>query len=268
MSFKSKIRHIITLIYLLVGRNSLHGNKGKTRVLVFHHLDKPARFENIIVQLKRKYNFVSLDDYFSGRVSKKRINLIIAFDDGYKSWFTHGIKIIKEHGFQPLLFINSDFIGLSSENAYEYCRQNIKTWPEESLDWGQLQQLRNAGCLIGGHCHTHTDLTEGNLTPRDIVSLLEKDKEKISNELKQDINIFAYPFGRWNDSAVRAVADSGYRYAFTSDSGYLDDSDGNLKFRRTNVGMRSPWIANAYAAGCAERLTADLAKLRAIFNVY
>ena len=35
------------------------------------------------------------------------------------------------------------------------------------------------------------------------------------------------------------VSTTDYRYAFTSDSGYLDDSDGDLRLNRTNVGMRS-----------------------------
>ena len=58
MSFKSNIRHLLILFYLFIGRNSKYGGKGKTRVLVFHHLDKPARFEKIITSLKKNYNFI------------------------------------------------------------------------------------------------------------------------------------------------------------------------------------------------------------------
>lgn len=268
MSFKSNIRHLLILFYLFIGRNSKFGGKGKTRVLVFHHLDKPARFEKIITSLKKNYNFISFEDFISGNVCKDKINLLVAFDDGYKSWHVFGAQIFKKHKIQPMLFVNSDFIGLICEDAYKYCQKHINTWREESLTWIQLQELKKIGCTIGGHCLEHTDLTDFKLKQGDVGELLQKDKKKISEELDQDTNIFAYPYGRWNDSVVGEVSTTDYRYAFTSDSGYLDDSDSDLKLKRTNVGMRSSWIAHAYAAGCAERLTSDMAKLRAISSVF
>lgn len=268
MKIKSNLRHFLILIFSIIGRNTESGSQGKTRVLVFHHLDKPDRFEKTITALKKRYNFVSFKDFLSGNVCKEKINLIVAFDDGYKSWFTSGARIFKKQSIRPMLFVNSDFIGLVSEDAYEYCNKHINTWKEESLTWIQLQELKKIGCTIGGHCLEHTDLTDCKLKQDDVCEILQKDKKKISEELDQDTNIFAYPYGRWNESVVGAVSATDYRYAFISDSGYLDDSDSDLKFKRTNVGMRSSWIALAYAAGCAERLTSDMAKLRAIFHVF
>ena len=268
MSFKSNIRHLLLLIYFFIGRSAKHGGKGKTRVLVFHHLDKPARFEKIITSLKKSYNFISFGDFVSRNVCKDKINLIVAFDDGYKSWFTFGAQIFKKHTIQPMFFVNSDFIGLTSEDAYDYCQKHINTWREESLTWVQLQELKEAGCVIGGHSLEHTDLTDCKLKQGGIGKRLEGDRKKISEELDQDTIIFAYPYGRWNESVVGEVSTTDYRYAFTSDSGYLDDSDSELTFKRTNVGMRPSWIAQAYAGGCAERLTSDMAKLRAIFDVF
>ena len=267
MKIKSRLRHFLIFIYSIISRNTESGSQGKTRVLVFHHLDKPNRFEKIIMALKKRYNFISFQDFLTGNVCKDKINLIVAFDDGYKSWFTAGARIFKKHSIQPILFVNSDFIGLAPEDAYEYCNKVINTWEEEALTWFQLQELKKIGCTIGGHCLEHTDLTDCKLRQDEVCELLHKDKTKISDELDQDTNLFAYPYGRWNESGVSAVSATNYRYAFISESGYLDDSDSDLKYNRTNVGMRSSWIAHAYAAGCAERLTSDMAKLRAIFHV-
>ena len=83
----------------------------------------------------------------------------------------------------------------------------------------------------------------------------------------EDVDIFAYPFGRWSDAAVGYVKQAGYRFAFTSDSGFLDDSINQFTLKRTNVGMRSAIMAQAYAAGCSERLTADIRILRDLFSV-
>jgi peptidoglycan/xylan/chitin deacetylase (PgdA/CDA1 family) len=268
MNIKSNLRHLLILFFSIIGRDTEKGSEGKTRVLVFHHLDKPDRFEKTIIALKKKYSFVSFRDFLLGDVCKDKVNLIVAFDDGYKSWSISGAQIFKRHSIQPMLFVNSDFIGLASKDAYEYCQKHINTWREESLTWIQLKELKKIGCIIGGHCFEHTDLTDCKLKQGDICELVQKDNKKISEELDQDTNIFAYPYGRWNDSVVGEVSTTDYRYAFTSDSGYLDDSDSELTLKRTNVGMRPSWIAQAYASGCAERVTSDMAKLRAIFDVF
>ena len=126
----------------------------------------------------------------------------MAFDDGYKSWFTYGIQIFKNHTIQPLLFVNSDFIGLTAQDAHEYCHKHINTWPEDSLTWVQLQELKKAGCTIGGHSLEHTDLTDCKLVQVDVCELLQEDRKRISEELKQDTNMFAYPYGRWNESVA------------------------------------------------------------------
>jgi peptidoglycan/xylan/chitin deacetylase (PgdA/CDA1 family) len=94
------------------------------------------------------------------------------------------------------------------------------------------------------------------------------DKKKIDKELSQDTTIFAYPYGRWDEVAVDAVSKAGYKYAFTSDSGYLEDSISELKLLRTNVGMRDFLVARAYIEGCSEILTSDMAKLRSLARVF
>ena len=127
MKLKAKIRHLLLVIYYLLGRKSSVHNTGltRTRVLVFHHLDKPNRFNNVINKLKRNYNFISFDDYLSGEVNKNKVNLILAFDDGYKSWSVFGENIFIKHGLKPLFFVNSDYVDLSSDESFDFCRNKI-----------------------------------------------------------------------------------------------------------------------------------------------
>ena len=81
MRIKSNLRHLIVLFFWFIGRGTEEGSEGKTRVLVFHHLDKPERFIKTIISLKKRYNFVSFEDFLSGNVRKDKVNLIVAFDD-------------------------------------------------------------------------------------------------------------------------------------------------------------------------------------------
>jgi peptidoglycan/xylan/chitin deacetylase (PgdA/CDA1 family) len=266
MKIKSNIRHFLILVYWLIGRHNINNAAGKTRALVFHHLDKPKRFNKIITSLKKTYNIVSFEDYISTNICRERVNLILAFDDGYQSWFNDGLTIFKEFHIKPLLFVNSDFIGLRSEEAFAYCREKINTWPEESLTWQQLKSLKEFGCTVGGHSLEHSDLTMAQGSVRVVRAMLDHDRQQIVENLQHDIQIFAYPYGRWNNETINLLKSTEYKYAFTSDSGYLDDSDCQFTLKRTNVGMRFPLVAKAYAAGCAEKLTSDIAALRNILN--
>lgn len=270
MKIKASLRHIVILLYSILGRyfrsSTCEGDSGKTRVLVFHHLDKPSRFEKIVVLLKKKYNFISFDDYLSGNAANNKINLIVAFDDGYESWFKFGLPLFIKHNLKPILFVNSDYIGLEKAEAFRYCSKDINTWGEGSLTWSNLIELKRAGCVIGGHSIKHTDLTDTGLGAREMRSLVDIDKRVIDKKLDQCTKIFAYPYGRWNNSTVTAAKAAGYKYAFTSDSGYLEASENCLTLKRTNVGMRMPIVVSAYAGGWSEKVTKHMAVIRSFFS--
>lgn len=268
MQIKNKIKRLILIIYLFIGRknNSGKDKTSRTRVLVFHHIDKPKRFEKIISSFKKKYNFISFEQYLRGEVDKKNINLILAFDDGYKSWFSVGEPIFKKYNIKPLLFVNSDFIDLDRSGAHEYCVSNINTWKEDSLSWSDLLALNNIGCEIGGHTLKHTDLTKKDTDHEYITNSIIKDKANIDLKLHQNTRIFAYPYGRWNKDSIKTSCSAGYKYSFTSDSGWLEDSKSNYKLLRTNVGMRTPLVARSFVEGCSEILTSDVARIKSFFN--
>ena len=59
MHMKSKIRHILcTVLYLIAFRKSTERALGKTRMIVFHHVDNKKRFQKIIKTLKNKYHIL------------------------------------------------------------------------------------------------------------------------------------------------------------------------------------------------------------------
>lgn len=235
-------------------------NRGKTRVLVFHHLDQPARFRAILQLLQKHYNLISFGQYLANDKAADRLNLIIALDDGYRSWFTAGLPIFTELGIKPLLFVNSDFVGLDETAALAYCREHIHTWPEASLSWEQLNQLVAAGAEVGGHTHHHTNLVKADAATA--LQAVTADRALLAAQLGAAPRLFAYPFGLHNNTAAAAVAEAGYDYAFTSDSAHLEDSATPHLLKRMNVGLRPPLLARAMAEGWADHITALMAILR------
>lgn len=228
--------------------------KGKTRVLVFHHIDDIYRFRSIIASLKKNYHLISFSQYIAEERSKDKLNIIISLDDGYKSWYVNAFSIFLEYDIHPIIFVNSDFIGLSQGKSLAYSSVVIKTWGEPSLSWDELACLRKIGTEVGGHTIGHNDLTAGldmNVHKYSIIH----DRKTLAENLKCEIRSFAYPYGRYNGSSIKLVEEAGYTYGFTSDSGYLDESEGPLLLKRTNVGLRHAISVRAIAEGWLDIVT-------------
>lgn len=239
----------------------MRNNAGKTRVLVFHHIDDPARFRSILAALCRNYQVVSFDQYLAGEVSGKQINVVVALDDGYSSWFSAALPLFREFGIRPLLFINSDFVGIDEEAAKDYCRLAITTWPETGLAWGEVRALEEAGAEIGGHSQGHANLETCESTER-IQAVIHNDRLAIGHALGHPIRSFAYPFGRYDDRATVATAKAGYSFGFTSESGFLDDSEGPLLLKRSNIGLRPPLVVCAMVEGWPDFISAIVRRIK------
>lgn len=232
---------------------------GHTRVIVFHHLDNIQNFTTLVRSLKCHYSLISFTDYLQGRIAPDRINIILAFDDGYRSW-THLLKLIADEGIAPLLFVNSDFIDLQGDAAALYCKTTIRTWPEDALTCDSLKALAAAGAEIGGHTRGHINLL--TTLPDAAASSIAADRTALANALGVPPRCFAYPFGLYNETAVQLVQASGYTYGFSSDAGDLEDSSSPYMLRRINIGMRPPLVARALIEGWGEVITTIMARLR------
>lgn len=237
------------------------GGKGKTRVLVFHHLDEPRKFARVVAGVKKRYNIISLQDYRDGKVSKEKINVIFAFDDGYKSWHANGLPVFQRYGVKPLLFVNSDFVGLSEAHAFDYCSSRINTWPEASLSWGELSELVAAGAEVGGHGSGHKDMS-ADLSMAELKSFVVTDRQVIHDKLGVQPRTFTYPFGRFHELATQAVQASGYQLAFCSTSGFLEESACEFTLKRSNVGMRSPLTVYAVIEGYSDSVSKAVRRVK------
>ena len=177
--------------------------------------------------LKQSTNVVSLDDFFSGKLSLKRINVVITFDDGYKSWVTDAIPILKELGLPATFFVSSGFVGLSKADESEFMRSKLLLKPGSrsltgGLDLKDVRKLAEEGFTVGGHTVNHSNLVE----LRDNTQLrceIVEDKMRLEGITGKNIPYFAYPFGAYENPEINlteVLRESGYRGAVTTVSGF------------------------------------------------
>jgi len=123
------------------------------------------------------------------------------------------------------------------------------------LDWEMLGDLRRAGWTIGSHTRRHALLTREPLLC--LREELNGSRTAIERRLGAACDHFAYPDGRWNPTVVRAVAASGYRFAYSS-CRHQDAMRARLTIRRTPLweraaadgdGRFSPAVMSGLASG-------------------
>lgn len=81
------------------------------------------------------------------------------------------------------------------------------------LDWDMLAEMVAGGVTVGSHTRSHALLA--NETPEVLHDEVEGSRRALEQRLGVPIRHFAYPDGRFNASAIQAVADAEYRTAHT-----------------------------------------------------
>lgn len=212
-------------------RNLILSHRGKpvARFVTFHDIlpGSVGCFEANLRFLKQRTNVVSLDDFFSGGLSSKKINVVITFDDGYKSWITHAIPLLRELGLPAVFFVSSGFVGLSKEEEGEFMRSKffIKLSPKRitgGLNYEDVRRIVAEGFTVGGHTLNHCNLAE----LWDRVQLryeIAEDKMRLEKMTGRKVEYFAYPCGEYRNPEVdltKVLKETGYRGAVTVVSGY------------------------------------------------
>ena len=247
---------VVTLFYWL-GYSRIRNwilrcqRKPAATMVTFHDISPEAlkRFEANLRFLKRRTNVVSLDDFFCGRLSSAKTNVVITFDDGYKSWTAHAVPILKELGLPATFFVSSGFIGLSRDDETEFMRSRLYLKLDSGSTTGGLNEddvrkFVEEGFAVGGHTVNHCNLAEIDDSVQLRYEILE-DKVRLERIIGGRIQYFAYPGGSHHNPTIdisELLRECGYLGAVTTESGLNTDKSNQYLLRRelTRASMHGP----------------------------
>jgi len=203
-------------------------------IFVFHKLTNhltfgstnysPGRFSRLVETIiEAGYRFVSLDESVE---STDPMNVAITFDDGYAHLMQELPPLIEKFDLKPAVFIPTAFIGL--KNSWDYSSV-FKS--ERHLDESEIRDLAALGVRFGSHGHRHIDLVGCSVIT--LQDELTKSKEILENITERTIHDISYPFGRYNQTVLAEVTESGYKHAFTMN--FPHQSDDQLKLGRIPI---------------------------------
>ena len=276
MIFSKQDLAVLILYYLGYAkiRNFLLRSQGKpvARFVMFHDIpDETERnFRATLRFLKQHTNVVSLDDYFAGRLCSKKINVVITFDDGYKSWISKAAPALEELNMPAAFFVSSGFLDLSEEEEEEYARLRLKVTREISggLREDDVRWLSEKGFTIGGHTCTHANLAEIH-SRAELLREILTDKQRLESIVAKEIRFFAYPFGACrhpNEDLIGILEEAGYTGAVTTIPGFNTASTNCHLLHRELTSARTPLcVFRALALGTYDGVKFLKGRTRSLF---
>lgn len=175
----------------------------------------PAEFERQMQALKDAgFTVIPMQDFLAWRRGEKNIpakSALITLDDGYVSCYDVAWPILKKFNYPFTMFVYIKYVNSGGK----------------SITWDQLAEMRDAGVDIQSHSFSHENLhgkpvkkeTAAEIAALGYEGWLKKEigdsKAYIEKQLGIKVNVFAYPFGVYNQKARDAVKAAGYEAAFT-----------------------------------------------------
>lgn len=221
-----------------VGSKNIHANARPVPILMFHEVGYVEKKEysdaNYILKdnINRKFQYlidngyttITMNDLYENWVNGKELPekpVVLTFDDGYASHFTHVKNMFKRLNIKGTFFIVQDrlFMGIRNRNI------------------DGVKELFENGMEIGVHTFSHPDFT--NLGYDEIYKEVSTCKNYLEGELGVNLSTFSYPYGNYNDAALKVLRDLGFKTAVTTKEGLARpnqfETDNELRISRYNV---------------------------------
>jgi peptidoglycan/xylan/chitin deacetylase (PgdA/CDA1 family) len=121
-------------------------------------------------------------------------SVVITFDDGWETQYAVAFPILRQLHFTATFFIFSQPIGV--DPGY--------------MTWAQIKELQAGGMTIAAHSRTHPKLTLPSVA---LAGEVAGSRGDLQRELGTVPDIFAYPYGIWDDRVASAVRAAGFQAA-------------------------------------------------------
>jgi peptidoglycan/xylan/chitin deacetylase (PgdA/CDA1 family) len=146
------------------------------------------------------YHSVSLTDLFdfwAGKGSLPVKPIVFSFDDGYRSDWAVGGRVLSRYGYFGVLDLEV---------------RNIL--PKGGITPQQVNWLLDLGWELAAHTINHYDLT--TLGAAQLAHEVGGSRRALQKHFHAPVDFFCYPSGSFNDTVVAAVKTAGFRGATTT----------------------------------------------------
>ncbi|MDZ4226141.1 MAG: polysaccharide deacetylase family protein [Patescibacteria group bacterium] len=148
-------------------------------------------------------------------------SVAITFDDGYRDNYTNALPILQKYAFPATVFVDTDLVGRADKRGLM------------RLTVAEMQELECAGVEIQPHSKAHPRL--GDLEVNRARDEVLGSKQQLESWLGKRANIFAYPYGSYNNNTEQIVREGGFDAAVTVREGTVQKNTDLYHLPRNSV---------------------------------
>jgi peptidoglycan/xylan/chitin deacetylase (PgdA/CDA1 family) len=136
-------------------------------------------------------------------------SIVITFDDGFESVYTHAFPVLARYGFPATVFLVTGHCGQQNN----WPNQPTSVPYQSLLTWAQIREMDGHGIEFGAHSISHPRLDR--IPAKQVSHEILGSKAYLKDHLGHPVELFAYPYGRYNEQ-VKATVGRAYTGACTA----------------------------------------------------
>ena len=163
--------------------------------------------------------------------------VFLTFDDGFLNNWETVLPLLRERELRAFVFVLPPLVDGAAPLLWPEVAADAERFPEtmRSVGWEMLGEMGEQVFEIGAHTLTHPHLPD--LAASELRDQLLDSRNRVREQLGS-CDTFAYPFGHWSPEVASAVAECGYRFAFTLPTEHGQRGATELTIPRVNVDYR------------------------------
>lgn len=234
-------------------------------VLMYHHINPhrgdtvtvtPEVFESQLRFLRDSgYRTLTAEELFSfmkGELKVKQKSVVITFDDGWLDNYLYAFPVLKKYRLNATIFIITNRIELASGNLVSV-PDGVPTHNESkallekgeayrvALNWRLIEEMAADG-LVRFYSHTKSHSKCDRLPEQQLREELGGSKGIIERRLGRPCPFLCWPYGKYNNGAVRVAREAGYEAIFTTNHGVVTTGSDPSAIKRIVVKDSGEWF--------------------------
>lgn len=171
----------------------------------------------------------------------------ITFDDGFQNFHSKALPILEKHGLRATVFLVSDLVGKT--NQWNECEGDVV---EALMSLEEIVDARARGTDFGSHTRSHADLRASD--DATAWNEIAGSRTALQDLLKDSIDLFCYPYGRFREATPEMVKRAGYAAGCSCLKGACTPETDAMLLPRINVRADTKPAILAYKLFRAVRL--------------
>ncbi|MDA8338473.1 MAG: polysaccharide deacetylase family protein [Nitrospiraceae bacterium] len=234
-------------------------------VLMYHHINphkgdmvtvRPEVFEGQMEYLHRAgYKTLKMDEllsYINGELKLQQKAAVVTFDDGWLDNYIYAFPVLKKYTINAAVFVITDRTERASENKTESpaivpTHNESKLLIEKNedykvvLNWELIKEMSDSG-IVEIYSHTKSHKKCNGLSKSELLEELSESKKTIEKRLGKPCPYLCWPYGKYNETALRIAQEAGYKAIFTTHHGIVKKDSDPFAIKRIVVKDSVAWL--------------------------